>query len=72
MIVLFGISGLAFVFQVAPLQRRLLALAAAGVASQRWEAAAYRRLSRRWEFWGTVAILTPLAAVGLMVYKPGS
>jgi uncharacterized membrane protein len=71
-IVLFGISGLAFMLQVAPLQRRLLGLAAAGIGSQRWEAAAYRRLSHRWEFWGILAILTPLAALGLMVYKPGS
>ena len=51
-IVLFSISGLAFMLQVAPLQRRLLALAAAGVSGERWEHAAYRRLSRRWEFWG--------------------
>ena len=71
-IVLFGISGLAFMLQVAPLQRRLLALAAAGIGSQRWAAAAYRRLSHRWELWGILAILTPLAALGLMVYKPGS
>ena len=71
-IVLFSISGLAFMLQIAPLQRRLLALAAAGVNSQGWDAAAYRRLSRRWEFWGVVAILTPLSALVLMVYKPGS
>ena len=71
-IILFGISGLVFMLQVAPLQRRLLALAAAAVGAQRWEAAAYRRLSRRWEFWGIVAILTPLAALGLIVYKPGT
>ena len=71
-IVLFSVSGLAFMLEIAPLQRRLLALAAAGVNSQEWDAAAYRRLSRRWEFWGVVAILTPLAALVLMVYKPGS
>jgi len=71
-IVLFGISGLAFMLQVAPLQRRLLALAVAAVAGRPWDHASYRRLSRRWEFWGIVAILTPLAALGLMVYKPGS
>jgi uncharacterized membrane protein len=71
-IVLFGISGLAFMFQVAPLQRRLLGLAAAGASGEQWEEKAYRRLSRRWEFWGIVAILAPLAAMGLMVYKPGS
>jgi uncharacterized membrane protein len=71
-IVLFTVSGLAFMFQVAPLQRRLLTLASAGVSGQRWEEATYRRLSRRWEFWGIVAIGTPLAALILMVYKPGS
>jgi uncharacterized membrane protein len=71
-IVLFSVSGLAFMLQVAPLQRRLLALASAGASGQQWEEAAYRRLSRRWEFWGLVAIMTPLAALVLMVYKPGS
>ena len=71
-ILLFGVSGLAFTLQIAPLQRRLLALAAAGSSSQGWDAAAYRRLSRRWEFWGVVAILAPMAALVLMVYKPGS
>lgn len=70
-IVLFSISGLAFMLRVAPLQRRLLALAAAGASGQRWEEAPYHRLSRRWEFWGLVAIVTPLAALVLMVYKPG-
>lgn len=71
-IVLFGASGVAFVFQVAPLQHRLLALATAGLSGQGWEEATYRRLSRRWEFWGILAILTPLAALVLMVHKPGS
>jgi uncharacterized membrane protein len=71
-IVLFSISGLVFMFQVAPLQRRLLSLAATAASGQSWEEATYRRLSRRWEFWGIVAILTPLAAVVLMVHKPGS
>jgi uncharacterized membrane protein len=71
-IVLFSVSGLAFMLQVAPLQRRMLAVAAAGIRSQRWDAATYRRLSRRWEIWGVVAILTPLAALVLMVYKPGT
>jgi hypothetical protein len=58
--------------RLAPLQRRLLAVAAVGISGHPWEQAVYRQLSRRWEFWGIVAILTPLAALGLMVYKPGS
>jgi uncharacterized membrane protein len=71
-LILFGISGIAFMWQVAPLQRRLQVLALEGVTAGRWDPAAYRRLSRRWEFWGAVAVLTPLAAVALMVVKPGS
>jgi uncharacterized membrane protein len=69
-LILFAISGLAFMGQVAPLQRKLLALAREGVGG-RWDPAAYHRLSRRWELWGAVAVLTPLAALVLMVVKPG-
>jgi uncharacterized membrane protein len=69
-IALFTISGVAFVAQVAPLQRRLLAVAREGQASGSWDEAEYRRLSRRWEVWGLVATATPLAALALMVLKP--
>jgi uncharacterized membrane protein len=69
-IVLFSISGLAFVVQVAPLQRRLRKLALDAAGGGAWDAAGYRRLSRRWEIWGLVAIVTPLAAVVLMIVKP--
>ena len=71
-IALFSVSGLAFVLQVAPLQRRLHALASVGADGGPWDEAAYRRLSRRWELWGAVALVTPLAALVLMVYKPGT
>jgi uncharacterized membrane protein len=71
-LILFGISGLAFMVQVAPLQRRLRALALESAAGGHWDPGAYRRLSHRWEFWGAVAVLTPLAALVLMVVKPGS
>jgi len=67
-LVLFSVSGLAFMFRVAPLQRRLLALAAAG--GFEWER--YRRLARAWELWGLVALITPVAALVLMVLKPGT
>jgi len=69
-IVLFSISGLAFMAQVAPLQRRLHQLALDAAGGGAWDAAAYRRLSRRWEAWGLLAIATPLAAVVLMIVKP--
>jgi uncharacterized membrane protein len=66
---LFSLSGLAFGSRVAPLQRRMAALAAAGANGDfDWEA--YRALSRSWKIWGLVALLTPLAAAALMVLKP--
>jgi uncharacterized membrane protein len=65
-LVLFGISGVLFMWRVAPLQRELRA--AAGAAA--FDYAAYRALARRWEFWGAAALLTPLAGLVLMVLKP--
>jgi uncharacterized membrane protein len=71
-LVLFLISGVAFMAQVAPLQVRLRALASEGAGGGSWDQAGYRRLSRRWELWGAVAVITPLLAVVLMVTKPGA
>ena len=69
-LILFSISGIAFMSQVVPLQRRMAALAraAAGGAPMDWET--YRSLSRRWEFWGGVALGTPAVVLVLMVLKP--
>ena len=69
-IVLFTISGIAFMWQVAPLQRRMLdhVRSAPDAASLDWEK--YRSLTRRWEVWGFVALATPVAAMVLMVLKP--
>lgn len=69
-IVLFILSGLAFSFRVAPLQTQLAALAQAGVESGQFDWARYHSLSRTWELWGLFALLTPVAAVVLMVLKP--
>jgi uncharacterized membrane protein len=68
-IILFTLSLVVALTQVVPLQRRMHDLArVAETASFDW--AAYQRLSRRWSFWGAVAILLPLGAVALMVVKP--
>ena len=69
-IVLFAISGLAFMLRVAPLQRQLHALAAAGASAGTFDYAAYRALAVQWDIWGTVATLAPFAALVLMVLKP--
>ncbi len=69
-LVLFGISGLAFGFRVAPLQRELLAVARRGLTEGGFDADAYHRLALRWELWGALALVTPLAGLVLMILKP--
>jgi uncharacterized membrane protein len=68
-LILFGVSGLAFQFFVAPLQKKLLANARAGLTGT-WDEAQYRKLSRAWELWGAVATLAPVGSLFLMVAKP--
>lgn len=69
-LLLFGISGAAFALRVAPLQRELRALAEAGANGGSFSFDAYHRLAARWEIWGAVATVTPLAGLALMVLKP--
>lgn len=69
-LVLFTISGVVFMIRLAPLQRRMHELAVAGAATATFDIAAYRSLTRQWLLWGTIATLTPLAGVALMVLKP--
>lgn len=66
-IVAFSLSGVAFAWKVAPLQRQLLLLSD-NSADLDWSA--YRSKSLQWELWGLFATLTPAAAVILMVWKP--
>ena len=68
----FGLSGVLFVAILAPLQRRLLNEARGAAAGVEWPSAAYRRMSRIWEIVGLIAILLPLAALALMVFKPAA
>jgi hypothetical protein len=55
--------------RVAPLQKKLLANARAGLTGN-WNESEYLALSRAWTLWGTIATLAPLIAVFLMVMKP--
>lgn len=60
-----------FVARVTPLQKQLRALASAGLETT-FDHARYDALARQWELWGAAALITPLAALVLMVLKPGS
>ena len=66
-IVAFALSGIAFAWKVAPLQKQLHRMAADG-GDLDW--ASYRSKSIEWELWGLFATLMPIVAVVLMVVKP--
>jgi uncharacterized membrane protein len=69
-IVLFTISGLAYMGRVVPLQRRMLQVARSGVETGQLDWDKYRALSRSWNLWGTIALLTPVLAMMVMIAKP--
>ncbi len=69
-IILFSISGLVFMLRVAPLQQQLRAMAGLAGPQGSFDYDPYRRLARRWEFWGAVALAAPLAGLVLMTLKP--
>jgi hypothetical protein len=66
-LVAFSLSGIAFAWKVAPLQKKLLQLTN---DDQSFEWARYRSMSLQWELWGLFATITPAIAVALMIWKP--
>ncbi len=69
-IILFTISGAAYMARVVPLQRRMLEVARDGVASGRLDWDKYQALTRSWNVWGTIALLAPVLALVAMIAKP--
>ena len=66
-IVLFSISGIAFSWKVAPLQRKIYNMTSKGHDNFDW--AQYQKLYKEWDIWGLVAIVTPVIALVMMVLK---
>ena len=68
-IIMFSISGLAFAFKVAPLQKQLynLTLNQEQTADFNW--AGFKKIYVKWDIWGLIALLTPLVAFVMMVLK---
>ena len=69
-IILFTISGFAYMGRVVPLQRQMLAVARSGVETGTFDWDSYRALSRSWNVWGSIALLTPVLAMIGMIAKP--
>ena len=69
-IIMFSISGLAFMFRVAPLQRRLYNLTLTSPDdSNEFDWGKFNKVYKEWDIWGLIATLTPLAAIVMMVLK---
>ena len=69
-IILFTISGVSYMARVVPIQRRMLAVARAGVDSGTLDWKEYGALTRSWNVWGTIALVAPLLALVAMISKP--
>ncbi len=69
---LFTLSGLVYGVMLVPLQVRLRAMARQGVQGAAFDYPSYHALAVRWDRWGLVSLLAPVAAMVLMVLKPGS
>lgn len=69
-IILFTISGVAYMARVVPLQQQMLRVARSGVESGKLDWDKYRALSRSWNVWGTIALLAPVLAMIAMIAKP--
>ena len=66
-IVLYVISGAAFMIRVVPLQKKILSLTS---DENKFSVDQYKNLSSKWNLWGTIATITPWIAVILMILKP--
>jgi uncharacterized membrane protein len=69
-IILFTLSGAAYMGRVVPLQRRMLQVARSGVETGQLDWEKYRALTRSWNVWGTIALLAPVLAMIVMIAKP--
>lgn len=70
-IIMFTVSGIAFVWKVAPLQLKIHQLVKGKTATDNeahfWSQ--YQKLYKAWDVWGAVAIITPALALIMMVLK---
>lgn len=68
-IILFTISGIAFAWKVAPLQRKIynLTINTEQNADINWTT--FKNIYFEWEIWGLIALMTPVIALVMMILK---
>jgi uncharacterized membrane protein len=69
-LILFAVSGIAYVRRVLPLQRQMLEVARSGREGGNFDWDRYRALTRGWNLWGMIALLAPVLALIGMIAKP--
>src|SRR5688572_3347982 len=68
-IIMFSISGLAFGFKVAPLQKKIYHLTLNKESSKDFDWKYFNKVYLEWDIWGVIALVTPLAAFIMMTLK---
>ena len=68
-LILFSISGIVFGWKVAPLQRKIYNLTSNRETAHDFNWPGFKKVYLEWETWGLVALLTPVAALVMMVLK---
>ena len=68
-IIMFSISGLAFSFKLAPLQKKIYNLTLNKEVSIDFEWSNFSKVYFQWDLWGFIALITPLAAFVMMTLK---
>src|SRR4030095_2234742 len=68
-LILFSISGVAFAWKVAPLQKRIYQMTSNQGSSDKFNWIIFKKMYLAWEIWGLIALLTPVTALVMMTLK---
>lgn len=68
-LIMFTVSGLAFMFKVAPLQKKIYHLGLNKDSFTEPEWIHFNKVYLEWDIWGLIALVTPLAAFVMMTLK---
>jgi uncharacterized membrane protein len=68
-IILFSLSGVFFVYKVAPLQSKMRRYLDTSILNNSYEEEKFTSLLKQWEFWGFMALLTPVLSFLMMILK---
>jgi len=68
-IILFSLSGVFFAYKVAPLQSKMRRYLDTSILNNSYEEKKFTSLLRQWEFWGFMALVTPILSFLMMILK---